>query len=88
MSLSITAAAIRTEDGKVYTSPRPNRHADILLHFHSKGVVRIYSGEQGFVTSENKFVSRKEALEIAKNAGQIVDWDFGGGRQLYTENLW
>jgi len=46
---------------------------------------------QGFWTSHNRFVTRAEALPIAKAAGQFKrrnqpgDYD---GPELFSENLW
>jgi len=43
---------------------------------------------QGFLTSGNRFVNRKEALKIALNANQIIDKDNIRGKQLYSEDLY
>jgi hypothetical protein len=41
---------------------------------------------QGFLTSENRFVDRKEGLQIAKNSKQIIHKNFLN--QLFSEDLW
>lgn len=49
---------------------------------------RPYPGgdAQGFVTDKGKFVSRKEALKIAKMAGQIPkDHKYP---ELFSEDMW
>lgn len=50
---------------------------------------RPYPGgdkDQGFVTSDGRFVGRKEALRIADAAGQKVLKRYGG--KLYSEFIW
>jgi hypothetical protein len=45
--------------------------------------------EQGFLTSFNRFVDRKEAYKIAYLAGQLltfVPWE--DGRELYSEDIY
>lgn len=45
--------------------------------------------EQGFMTSENRFVDRKEAFEIAVNGGQLKGLkNFEKGQNLYSEDLY
>jgi hypothetical protein len=44
---------------------------------------------QGFITSKNKFVDRKEGLEIAKTAGQINENELGNSLiGLFSEDLY
>jgi len=42
---------------------------------------------EGFMTSENRFVDRKEAWKIAEAAGQIKQQS-GGHGTLYSEDLY
>lgn len=44
--------------------------------------------EQGFLTSRNRFVDRKEALEIALRQGQVIDLSEIRGGRLFSENLY
>jgi hypothetical protein len=44
--------------------------------------------EQGFLTNKNRFVDREEGFEIAEVAGQLNDRPRGGGRTLYSEDLY
>ena len=48
------------------------------------------SGEyiQGFLTSQNRFVDRKEALQIALSENQIKDLSEIRGDSLYSEDLY
>lgn len=76
----IIAPAIKTKNGKIYISR--NSHSEILMLYPNE----FELAEQGFITSECKFVNRKEALKIAKKYNQInnkiVDND-----ELYSEDL-
>lgn len=42
--------------------------------------------EEGFLTSKNRFVDRKEGAKIALDSGQIKKLQFG--KQLYSEDLY
>jgi len=44
--------------------------------------------EQGFITSKNRFVDRKDALQIAIKNNQVLDKDNVRGDQLYSEDLY
>ena len=47
----------------------------------------LRNSKQGFLTTKNRFVDRKEAMNIARNEGQIIS-EFGNGIELYSENLY
>lgn len=73
--------------GKVYTGWRHDR---IGLKMVADGVCPIpYPGgkAQGFVTSDGEFVSRKEALRIATEAGQTIVKS-GNQFHLFSEEIW
>ena len=59
------------------------RHCDIFYRF--KETVSRNPKDQGFYTSKGRFVSREEALLIAKNANQINGDVLN---RLYSENLY
>lgn len=65
------------------TLPPPARHHDILWGFG----VRIGPEDQGFLTSEGRFVGRAEAAEIAEAAGQLTE-ELVAAPNLYSEDLW
>lgn len=44
--------------------------------------------EQGFLTSENRFVNREEAFEIASRENQIMDLSQTRGNRLFSEDLY
>lgn len=85
MSETITNAAIQ-HGGITYSLDRPGRHGDILKLMAGVRVDRlpIQPEEQGFLTSEGRFVDRKEAMRIAFDAGQIEEQK----SELFTEDLW
>lgn len=47
----------------------------------------LSKSKQGFLTSRNRFVDRREGWEVALAAGQ-VDPEPWEGSQLFSENLW
>lgn len=84
----IEAAAIRTDDGKVHSVPRPGQHADVLADMHAGGWRPKVGGlvEQGFLLRGGRFVDRKEVRAIAINNGQCsapAHAEF-----LFSEDLW
>lgn len=77
----IDRAAIWFE-GKVYSLPPPARHPDIVRHFGGFGGPT----HMGFLTGDNLFVDRAEAMKVAISANQLLapsDKPY-----LYTEDLW
>ncbi len=65
------------------------RHCDCIQTFaqivgfpyNENGLKIMRTEEQGFLTSENRFVGRKEAYKIAFEADQII-----GPNKVYAEN--
>lgn len=83
----IVAAAIQYAD-VVASLPRPARHHDIIDAWHTAtGMCTRGSDMQGFLTSDGRFVSRYEALEIATAASQIVTKN-GDPQKLFSEDMW
>ena len=78
----ITHVAIQKED-KVYRLCWPARHHHVL-HMLSQTVGDIGKHEQGFVTSTERFVTREEAAEIARAAGQTTMTR----SMLFSEDVW
>lgn len=84
----IKQAAIKVKDN-IYTLPRPNRHVDIRRNFNISLMARYQT--EGFITDEDIFVNRIEAMKIAKECNQsLIDFwaDLDISKELYTENLW
>lgn len=85
----IICAAVRMSDGYIV---RGHRHNDAIRTAHE---IPRYDNErpnrddQGFVTSQNRYVNRKDAMEIQRRA-RIFSVDKGGykGDELYSEDLY
>ncbi len=89
----IDIAAIRV-DGEVWALPRPARHHVLIMawcwsHYSPEtGGGRIDEHEQGFLTTECRFVDRKEAAKIAIKAKQILPRYKKKPKSLTSEHLW
>ena len=70
------------EDDDIYSIEIGRRHNDILARFGKRNLEVM---KQGFYTSYGRFVSREEALQIAKDAGQIQETD---SNRLFSEDLY
>ncbi len=82
----IVCAALRTEEGHIVPSVR---HFDSITHNLAKHLdFKLTTAEQGFITSKYRFVTREEALEIAKENQQIVNHVGGSDIRLYSECLY
>jgi hypothetical protein len=85
---TIVTAALRCEDGIVYCLDAPARHHDVIRRLASTGVITavIASCEQGFLTSDGRFVDRREAKRIAFTAGQLKQETHP--TELFSEDVW
>lgn len=71
-----------------------HRHGFIIGQMHSiTGLRTVTNGEkavgdyvQGFLTTKNRFLNRKESLELVKENGQLTEPLIGG--ELTSEDLW
>ena len=81
---TVLQAAIR-QDCEVYTLPKPFRHHDIM-YGPMDGVYKHSLAEQGFLTSDGRFVGREVAARFALRSGQILALKHPPN--LYTEDLW
>ena len=86
----IAFVAMRDPTGFVRCVTEPFRHHDIIHIMHEEGCTQemIARSDQGFWTTKNRFVDRKEARIIAVAANQIVREFDGGETKLYSEHLW
>lgn len=83
----IRAAAI-LQEGHIYTLSPPARHPDIIHWMtHVLEVVPPVCGEQGFYTTRSRFVDRKDAAQLAREAGQLKS-ALIAPPHLYSEDLW
>jgi len=86
MERRIVCAAIRNGGYDIICAPR---HWDSLMHVQ----VSLSSGnwkaaEQGFVDQRGEFLTREQAFEVAKAAGQIIRRCGGDEGRLFSENLY
>lgn len=89
----IICAAIKIEDtGKIYYGHR-HRHCldasngELSWTLNRQQISKI-KRIQGFITSKNRFVDRKEALIIALENDQVLDKKEIRGNDLYSEDLY
>lgn len=83
----IKQAAIKDENGKIYTLPQPARHSLIIKTLIEAEIRYLLpSAVQGFLTDDNRFVDRIEAMKIARESGQVTA--VTDRKELYTEDLW
>jgi hypothetical protein len=88
--VTITHVAIRFQ-GQIYSLPAPNRHHNVIrLIVDSTGVkaVDVRNDDQGFLDSTGRYLRRKPALRVAREAGQLRPDREVIGAELYSENLW
>lgn len=76
----IVAVAIKTKNDEIYVSR--NSHSELLMLYPDK----FKNAEQGFLTSDCRFVDRKEGLVIAKKYNQIIT-KHGLDTELYSEDI-
>ena len=83
--VTIVKAAIKI-DGKVYEG---YRHGNIMQSFWEDNPhTKVEFEDQGFVTSEGKFVDRVTAAKIAFEAGQLTEHVYSlDSYQVFPNNL-
>lgn len=91
--LRVVAAAIFVQGNQsrhdlILSMPPPARHSDIIRAAAALGMEVVFVQEsQGFVLSDGRFVRRKPALEIAREAGQLLR-ETGPHIGLFSEDVW
>lgn len=95
-SIYILCAAIHFDDESVHPHQPKNimsgfvisgrRHHNVFITLKCLGIDRLLIGDsiQGFITSDDRFVNRKEAAQIAFDAGQIKEMK----NSLFSEDLY
>lgn len=83
---TVERAAIRVED-VTWSLPRPARHHDVLQAMPRDVAIESHIDDQGFVTSEGRFVSRSEAAQIARARGQLIR-EPTPADMLTSEDVW
>jgi hypothetical protein len=86
--MRIDRAALRTQDGKVYSLPKPARHHNVIHHMHELGISmeEIARADQGFVTECGVWCRRAPAKRIAQKAGQLIRETHPTA--LFSEDVW
>lgn len=85
----IACAAIRYDDIGVLALPAPARHHHVIWArlFIDGQSSHPPKANQGFLTTEGRFVDRVEGLALATAAGQIEKKE-GNPHELYSEDMW
>jgi hypothetical protein len=84
---TVVCSAVMADDGSVY---RGHRHGHCFQAIRDEGKKEMHSADsQGFVTTRNRFVTRKEARSLQDAAGiQSVDKDGYRYDILFSEDLY
>lgn len=85
MSEFIAGVAIRYEDGRVFSLPRPYRHHNLIRMMAYLGEPIPINGDQGFVTNKGRWLRRIPARVLAISSAQ-VPVDSSG--PLFSEDVW
>lgn len=83
----VVCSAVMASDGSIY---RGHRHGHAMLACRDEGK-ELHHGieQQGFITSKNRYVSRKEARKLQGEAGiPSADKDGYRGDSLFSEDLY
>ena len=87
MTERVVAAAIcMKKSGLVISLPAPARHHNVTIATVGLGLDIIGEHEQGFLTSEGRFVRRAQARAIATKAGQLTGEPLSN--VFTSEELW
>lgn len=92
----ITGVALKEpKRGTTWVCEKPKRHHDVFAMMQQEEDANPFCDsphdcQQGFHTSTGRFVTRLEAMQIAKAAGQLIRPERGGyqGPELFSEDLW
>ena len=89
-ALRVEKAAIRTNEGQVFSVDPPMRHHDVIRVIRESGYDGPVGGDrQGFVLSNGRFVMRKAALRVAIKAGQVQRGKcHAPAVGLFSEDVW
>ena len=72
-TLRVECAAIRTNEGQVFSVDRPGRHFDVIKLIRDSGYTGPIGGKrQGFTLNNGRFVMRKSAV-VPRHLPSIVD---------------
>ena len=82
----IVCAALRKND-VIVVGPRHYDHITVRQIINTQ--ISFVDAEQGFVDQSGTFYNRVDALKIAEEAGQHIDYKRNGSKtELYSEGLY
>ena len=81
----VVAVAIRA-NGLIVSKPAPARHCHVLNAMPEKMARATKPSDQGFLSDTGIFLSREDALTVARNAGQLKKPTHH--KELFSEDLW
>ena len=82
----ITGVALLTDEGELWSLPKPSRHCHLFALAAFQGN-HADPCKQGFTTNTGRFVSREEGVGIATAAKQLIR-KTNPPSQLFSEDLW
>lgn len=83
----IVGAAIHL-DGNTYWLEAPARHGDVMAALCKLGQKRTaVVGDQGFVTQNGDFLTRRDARQVAERYGQLKPNALKHD-ELFSEDVW
>jgi len=84
----VVAAAVQTGDDLVtHSLPPPARHHHVIRALGEADYPSEESWRQGFLLSDGTFATRREALLVARAAGQVLR-ETGPHIGLFSEDVW
>lgn len=86
--LRVVAAAVQAH-GLTFSLPPPARHHNVLRLMHDLGLPDgpSWITGQGFLLSDGRWASRRDAWLVAVATGQLLD-RAGRGPDLFSEDVW
>jgi hypothetical protein len=89
MNEIVICAAIKTRSGEIV---RGHRHSDCIRTMVTMRLPKYRTDldEQGFITSQNRFVGRVEGWHIQKSAGieSCKSGGYNSDKRLFSEDLY
>lgn len=86
----VVCAALKHTDGSIICGARHYDDDEIMRQqiVRASNASGWRGAEQGFIDQKGVFLTREEALEVAKAAGQIKRRCGGDSKRLFSENLY
>lgn len=83
----IAHAAVKSKEGQIFTG---KCHADCFYKMYEEKIKASTKPlDQGFVTNKGRYLNRYEAFELARDNGQLANYDVEeDGVVLFSEHIW